>query len=249
MSPQTWNATEYKRHASFVASSAREVIELLDVQEGEKILDIGCGDGALTFEIQKRGGSVTGIDASSSMVASTKKRGIEAYVVDGHNIDYRNEFDAVFSNAALHWLTRPEKVIAGVYRALKPNGRFVAELGGKGNIGSILKAMRETFQENKDFGKFESPWFFPALEEYRSLLEKGGFTVNHMELLPRPTPLESGVEHWLEIFAEGIAGHLSAKQKEKFLLSVKDRLAPILYSQQEGWVADYVRLRFVATRT
>jgi 2-isopropylmalate synthase len=249
MSQQNWNASEYVKHASFVPTMANDVVGLLSPKEGEAILDIGCGDGELTQKLQDKGCSVIGVDASPSMIEMAKSRGIESYVIDGHNIAYQNEFDAVFSNAALHWMTQPDKVIKGAYLALKQNGRFVAEFGGKGNISALLKAMQEVFEENIDFGQFHMPWFFPSVEEYQVLLEQAGFHVKYIELIARPTPLKSGVEKWLEIFAEGITSHLRQEQRTAFLRSVKGKLLSVLYTENNGWVADYVRLRFEATKT
>lgn len=249
MSQQNWNASEYVKHASFVPTMANDVVALLNPQEGEAILDVGCGDGELTRLLQEKGCSVIGIDSSPSMIEMAKNRGIKAYVIDGHNIAYQNRFDAIFSNAALHWLTQPEKVVKGAYLALKENGRFVAELGGKGNIAALLRAMQEVFEENAEFGEFHMPWFFPSVKEYKGLLEQAGFHVKYIELIARPTPLKSGVEKWLEIFAAGIINHLSREQKTTFLRSVKGKLLSVLYTEQNGWVADYVRLRFEATKT
>jgi len=249
MSQQNWNASEYVKHASFVPTMANDVVGLLDPKEGEVILDVGCGDGELTQKLQEKGCSVIGIDSSPSMIETAKNRGVESYVMDGHNIPYQNKFDAVFSNAALHWLTQPERAIKSAYLALKANGRFVAEFGGKGNIAALLKAMQEVFEENTDFGQFHMPWFFPSVEEYQVLLEQAGFHVKYIELIPRPTPLKNGVEKWLEIFAEGITSHLSQEQKTIFLDSVKNKLLSVLFTEQNGWVADYVRLRFEATKT
>lgn len=248
MSTQNWNATEYKKHASFVPTLANGVMELLSSRPGEKILDIGCGDGELTYLIQQKGCSVIGIDASSSMVESALKRGIKAHVADGHEINFNNEFDAVFSNATLHWLTEPDKVIEGVHRALKANGRFVGEFGGHGNVAAMLQAMREVFAENSAFGEFKSPWYFPTAKEYKRLLESSGFSVESIELIDRPTSLASGIEKWLEIFAEGITSHLNAKQKAVFIATVKRKLRANLFTENEGWIADYVRLRFKAIK-
>jgi len=248
MSQQKWDAKEYVVHAAFVTALADGVIELLNPQSGERILDIGCGDGELTAALQAKGCLLVGIDASSSMVESTKDKGIEAYVVDGQELNFLNEFDAVFSNAALHWLLQPDKVIKGVYKALKQKGRFVAEFGGDGNIAALLKAMEEVFDENEEFGAFKSPWFFPGIEKYKALLEKEGFDVNAIELIVRPTPLTSGISKWLEIFAEGITANLTTEQRKVFINLVEDKLRLVLYSDEEGWVADYVRLRFEATK-
>ena len=249
MSQQNWNATEYVKHASFVPKMANEVVGLLNPKEGEAILDIGCGDGELARILIDKGCSVIGVDSSPSMIDMAIKRGIESYVLDAHKIPYEYKFDAVFSNAALHWLTQPEKAIKSAYLALKESGRFVAEFGGKGNIAALLKAMQEAFEEYTEFGEFHMPWFFPSVEEYQGLLEQAGFHVNYIELIKRPTPLKSGVEKWLAIFAEGITSHLSQEQKNVFLRSVKGKLHSVLYTEQNGWVADYVRLRFKATKT
>ncbi|PSJ16172.1 class I SAM-dependent methyltransferase [Nitrosomonas supralitoralis] len=249
MPQQNWNETTYKEHASFVPALANDVIGLLKPRKGERILDVGCGDGVLTLKIQEKGCSVIGVDSSMSMVETAINRGIEAYVIDAHDLNYQNEFDAIFSNAALHWLIHPVKVIKNMYSALKLNGRFVAEFGGDGNIAALLKAMQDVFEENKEFGEFTMPWFFPSADEYKCLLEKEGFKVNYIELIPRPTPLKSGIEKWLEIFAEGITSHLSAEQKNTFMIAVKDKLITSLYTEKAGWIADYVRLRFAATKT
>lgn len=258
MAQQDWNASEYGQHAAFVALLAQDLIDLLNPQPGEKILDIGCGDGRLSAEIQQRACSVIGIDSSPSMVAATQKRGIQAHLIDAHhlydqhlhekNTFAQNSFDAVFSNAALHWLNEPEQVIQGVHAVLKPRGRFVAELGGHGNIAALLNAMRAAFNENLSFGQFRHPWYFPKPEQYQALLEKYGFKVHSIELIPRPTPLGSGLEKWLEIFANSMTGHLTAEQNKAFLAAVTDKLAPVLYTRENGWVADYVRLRFEAVK-
>lgn len=248
MKKQSWSASEYSQHASFVSSMAGGVLTLLNPQQGETILDLGCGDGELGAYIQDQGCTVIGIDASSSMVASAKARGLTALQVDGHDLAFDNQFDAVFSNAALHWLLQPKKVIGGVHRALKNKGRFVAEMGGAGNIAVLLSAIIDVFKANPDFGAFKNPWYFPSVEEYQTLLEKAGFSVESIKLIPRPTPLVSGLDKWLEIFTDSIVSQLSAEQKTRFFTEVKAKVTSELYSEQEGWVADYVRLKFKATK-
>ena len=253
MAQQNWDASEYRQHAAFVALLARDLIDLLNPQPGEAILDIGCGDGRLSAEIQQLACTVTGVDSSPSMVAASKHRGIQAYLLDAHHLHAQrtikqSSFDAVFSNAALHWLNEPEKVIQGVHAALKPQGRFVAEFGGHGNIAALLKAMKEVFDENSSFGEFRHPWYFPKPDQYQTLLKKHGFKVKSIELIPRPTPLNSGLEKWLAIFANSITGHLTAEQNKVFLAAVTDKLKAVLYTRENGWVADYVRLRFEAIK-
>ena len=248
MPENQWQAIEYSQHAAFVSSMAEDVVALLEPQQGEAILDLGCGDGEIGAYLQAQGCELTCVDASASMVAAAKNRGLLARQLNGHKLDYANQFDAVFSNAALHWMLEPEKVISGVHKALKKNGCFVAEMGGDGNIAALLKAMSAVFKDNPDFGEFNTPWYFPDIATYSNLLAKGGFTVESIDLIPRPTPLKSGLLKWLEIFADGITAQLSSRQKRLFLTEVEARLTADLYSEQEGWVADYVRLRFKAIK-
>lgn len=248
MTRQKWDAGEYNKHASFVASFGSNLIDNLNPSVHKNVLDLGCGDGELAEKIKSMGINVVGIDSSQEMVQATNDRGITAYVMDGHNIHFDTQFDAVFSNAVLHWLTQPEKVLAGINNVLRPNGTFIAEFGGAGNIQALLDAMQETFKEQPTFGKFKHPWYFPSLESYTDLLLEHGFRVDNIELFKRPTPLKSGVEKWLQIFANGIIHQLTSEQKEIFFESVINKLTPVLYSEETGWVADYVRLRLIATK-
>ena len=243
-----WQATEYSQHAAFVSSMAADVVALLKPQQRESILDLGCGDGEIGEYIAAQDCRVSCVDASPSMVAAARARGLSAAQMDGNKLKFSNHFDAVFSNAALHWMLEPEEVVAGVYRALKEKGRFVAEMGGQGNISQLLRAMTEVFDENKDFGVFNNPWFFPGESDYRLLLERAGFRVDCIELIPRPTPLASGIEQWLVLFADSICAELNAEQKKRFFAQVKAKLVGTLYSEDRGWVADYVRLRFKASK-
>jgi len=167
MPENQWQATEYSQHAAFVSSMAADVVTLLEPQQGESILDLGCGDGEIGEYLQAQGCQLTCVDASGSMVEAATSRGLMARQLNGHKLDYYNQFDAVFSNAALHWMFEPEKVISGVYKALKNNGRFVAEMGGDGNIAALLKAISAVFKENPDFGVFNNPWYFPDIDTYR----------------------------------------------------------------------------------
>ncbi|OUS11900.1 SAM-dependent methyltransferase [Gammaproteobacteria bacterium 53_120_T64] len=248
MKNNQWQASAYTEHAAFVSSMATEVVSLLAPVAGESILDLGCGDGQLAEYISAQGCLVSCVDASPSMVSAAKARGLSAALANGNKLEFSNHFDAVFSNAALHWMLDPEAVLEGVYRALKAKGRFVAEMGGQGNISALLKAMTDVFSENKDFGTFNNPWFFPSESDYRRLLERTGFRVDSIERISRPTPLASGIEQWLAVFADSICADLNAQQKKRFFTQVKVRLVGTLYSENDGWVADYVRLRFKAVK-
>ena len=201
---QQWNTTAYAAHGRFVANLATGVFELLAPQSGESILDLGCGDGALTEQLAATGAIVTGVDASPTMVAAARARGLH---IDHHNatsLPYESAFDAVFSNAALHWIRDAASVLRGVHRSLKPGGRFVAEMGGQGNIATIRLALQVTLAPYGIDAEEAAASFFPSAAHYRHLLEQAGFEVQFIELIPRPTPLPTGMEAWLNTFRNGV---------------------------------------------
>jgi len=245
-SSQSWDPQGYAQHAGFVPELGKPVVEWLAPQSGERILDLGCGDGALTLELQRIGCQVVGVDASPEMIAAAQARGLEAKVVDGEALAFGGCFDAVFSNAALHWMTRPERVIAGVHRALVPGGRFIGEMGGAGNVASSRAALDVALAER---GRaLPCPWFFPNVATYRGLLEAGGFAVERIALIPRPTPLPGDVGGWLTTFAGGYLATVPAGEREAVIAEVIAALRPKLCDGQGRWIADYVRLRFAAAR-
>jgi SAM-dependent methyltransferase len=188
-SSQTWDPERYARNARFVADLASPVVELLAPRAGEHILDLGCGDGVLTAKLAALECHVIGVDASASQVAAAKKLGLDARVMDGEQLQFEQEFDAVFSNAALHWMSNPDQVIEGVRRAQHPIGRFVGEFGGHGNVATIRKALIDALDRRGVDGSAVNPWFYPTSEEYAARLARGGFTVKSIELIPRPTSL------------------------------------------------------------
>lgn len=245
---QSWNPERYAKNAAFVAELGRPVLELLAPRPGERILDLGCGDGVLTRRLADAGASVVGVDASPEQVAAALQLGLDARVMDGAELDFENEFDAVFSNAALHWMGRPSAVIANVRRALKAGGRFVGEMGGEGNVEAIWRALRDALARRGIDGDALFPWYFPAAAEYRRCLEEAGFAVRSMDLVPRPTALPTGIEGWLETFAESFLSALPEAARPAFLEEVRDRLEPHLKGADGRWIADYVRLRFAARK-
>lgn len=246
-----WNATLYDSKHSFVSRFARDLVELLSPQKGERILDLGCGTGHLTRQIADAGAEVVGIDNALTMIEQARKNypGLHFEVADGRTFHFPEPFDAVFSNAALHWIKEPEQVIARIWEALKPGGRFVAELGGKGNIASILSAFHQVFEEMGYSVKPELiPWYFPSIGEYASLLEKQGFEVTYAILFDRPTPFEDGekgLHHWMEMFGKTLLMELPLDKHTQVLTKLENRLKPKLY-QNGIWIADYRRLRVVA---
>lgn len=245
---QQWNASRYDKNARFVSDLGEPVVELLNPQPGERILDLACGDGVLTEKIIARGAEVIGVDGSSDMVAASQKRGIDARVVDAYQLHFTSEFDAVFSNAALHWMKRdPDAVIQGVRRALKPGGRFVAEMGGHGNVAAIMVALCATLEKHgvKDSAAM-LPWYYPSPDEYRERLERAGFESEYIELIPRPTLLPTGMRGWLETFAIPLIHSAPKESRADFLDEVTALLRPVLCDSSGRWTADYVRLRFQA---
>jgi trans-aconitate methyltransferase len=244
---QEWNSSRYDKNARFVSDLGEPLVDLLNPQPGERILDLACGDGALTQKIIARGAEVVGVDGSPDMVAAARKRGIDARVVDAYHLDFAPEFDAVFSNAALHWMKRdPDAVIQGVRRALKPNGRFVAEMGGHGNVAAITVALCATIEKYGMNGEAMIPWYFPSADEYRERLNRAGFRTEYIELIPRPTPLATGMRGWLETFVIPFTNSLPQDARANFLDEVTERLRPVLCDASGHWTADYVRLRFLA---
>ncbi len=240
-----WNADKYNKHADFVSNLASPVIDLLELSKDENILDLGCGDGTLAVEMQKMGANVTAVDLSESMVAKTEEKGIKSFVMSATELTFENEFDAVFSNAVLHWVKDSDKAIKKISKSLKSNGRFIAEFGGYGNIKYLTDAMQKVFDNHKEFGSFNNPWYFPKDTDYKQLLEKNGFNVKYIELIPRPTKIDD-ISNWLDIFANGIVSHLTNEQQNQFKQEVRAILKPKIYSDEDGWVADYVRLRLKA---
>ncbi|WP_197675089.1 class I SAM-dependent methyltransferase [Halopseudomonas salegens] len=222
------------------------VIEWLAPVKGESILDLGCGDGTLALKLQRSGCDVVGIDASPDMIAAAISSGLQASVCDGHQLPFVERFDAVFSNAALHWMLRPEAVIAGVWAALRPGGRFVGEFGGAGNVATIIDALES---ELHGLGvPAECPWFFPTPDAYQTMLEQAGFEVTKVALIPRATPLPGDVGGWLRTFAQPYTNVLPESQRDDLITTVVEKLKPRLCDAQGNWTADYVRLRFAAVK-
>ncbi|MGE0684384.1 MAG: trans-aconitate 2-methyltransferase, partial [Candidatus Binatia bacterium] len=220
---QQWSPEQYAKNARFVSDLGMPVVTLLAPRAGERILDVGCGDGPLTKKLVEFGCKVIAVDASSAMVEAAKAMGLDAQVMDGEALQFAQEFDAVFSNAALHWMKQADAVIAGVWRALKPGGRFVAEFGGAGNNATVLHALKAALvQRSLDFDTL-SPWYFPSVEEYRGKLAVQGFVVNTIALIPRPTPLPGSLVAWLETFAQSFVAPLPLEERTVFLAEVADR--------------------------
>lgn len=243
---QQWDPVAYERHGRFVSDLGTPVLELLQAVEGERILDLGCGDGALTQKIARMGCDVLGVDQSQAMVEAARALGLHAQVMDGQRLAFEQTFDAVFSNAALHWMPDAEQVIDGVWNALKPGGRFVAEFGGDGNVAAIVGALEAALlARGLDVPR---PWFFPTPDDYRSLLEKRGFVVDFLALVPRPTALPGDVGDWLLTFAQPFTKEIPDGERPAFIGAVVEALRPSMRDAKGTWWADYVRIRCRARR-
>lgn len=244
-----WDATRYQSKHSFVWRYGADLLELLAPRPGERILDLGCGTGQLTAEIARAGAHVTGLDYSPDMLADARKNFPELTFVLGNaaGFNFPDPFDAVFSNAALHWVKDADGAVSSIARALRPGGRFVAELGGQGNTASVLAALRAVLGPSADE---RSPWFYPSVGQYAAILERHGMEVRNASLFDRPTPLdgENGMDNWLQMFMQSYLREFSPERANDLVRQLVDHLRPALY--RDGvWTVDYRRLRVVAVRS
>jgi trans-aconitate methyltransferase len=232
-----WDAERYQTRHSYVFAYGESLIELLEPKAGERILDLGCGSGQLTVKIAAAGAAVIGIDRSPEMIAEARRNfpKMTFDIGDAANFMLDTPVDAVFSNAALHWVKDADGAASSVARALRPGGRFVLEMGGKGNTQAVLDALRQVA------GPVEIPWYFPSVAEYASLLERHGFEVTFATLFDRPTRVEGedGLEDWLVMFCGSMLKTIALRRE------VADLLRPKMF-RDGGWVLDYRRLRIVA---
>lgn len=249
MTEQTWNAEAYERNARFVSDLGMPVVELLDPRAGERILDLGCGDGVLTRKLQLMGCELVGIDPSPELAQAAVERGIDAAVQSATEMEFHEEFDAVFSNAVLHWIKDADGAIRKVFEALRPGGRFVAECGGHRCVETITTALVTELEERGYDGRGAIPWYFPTADEYRGRLVRAGFDVRYIEVIPRPTRLPGDISGFLETFAGSFTASLPASDRSAYIDDVSERLRPSLCAEDGTWTADYTRLRFQAYKS
>ncbi|MEO0410839.1 MAG: class I SAM-dependent methyltransferase [Pseudomonadota bacterium] len=246
---KSWSAADYAENARFVSDLAGPaLLELLAPQPGERILDLGCGDGALTLKIASSGADVTAVDGDADMVGAASALGLNAQRMDGQALTFDGEFDAVFTNAALHWMTEPEKVAEGVFAALKPGGRYVGEFGGFGNVAGVQTAARGAMQCHGFDLPGTLPHYYPTQHDFAALLEASGFEAADAQLIARPTPLPTGMMGWLTTFGDSLLPGVPAAKHSVLFETMCALLKPSLCTPGGTWVADYIRLRFTAKK-
>ncbi|HVN09468.1 MAG TPA: class I SAM-dependent methyltransferase [Patescibacteria group bacterium] len=246
-----WDAAQYDAKHAFVYEKAKGLVDLLAPHPGESILDLGCGTGALTAEIAARGAEVLGIDRSTEMISQARKKfpALKFEALDARALPFQAEFEAVFSNAVLHWIPEADQVIAGVARALRPGGRFVAEFGGKGNIQRLVAEFHRAFSA---LGLREpegvSPWFYPSIAEYSGLLERHRLEVRTASLFDRPTVLEDGelgLRNWIRVFRQTYLEKMGEPAAQRWIEEVERQCRSELF-KNGSWELDYRRLRIAA---
>ena len=251
--PNRWDPRLYDERAAFVTAAGHDLVDLLAPRAGERVLDVGCGTGDLTAELAARGAVVTGLDASPEMLATARSRhpALTLTTGDAQALGYDAAFDAVFSNAALHWMPRQDDVVAGVARALTRPGRFVGELGGAGNTATVLRALRVVLPRLGEDPERFIPWTFPSPAEHATRLERHGFRVRLLSHFDRPSTMEGddGLRTWLMLFGEPLLRALG-ERRERFFTDMEAACRPALHRADGGrsrWDIDYVRLRFAAS--
>lgn len=249
-----WDADLYETRHGFVHREAADLVDLLDPTPGERVLDLGCGTGHLAAEIRDRGAAVVGLDRSAEMLREAHERypGLPVLQGDARWLPFDRAMDAVFSNATLHWVPAADAThaAAAVHGAIRPGGRFVAELGGEGNVATIAEALEASLRDHGHDPSGRRPWYFPSLPAYTAVLADAGFEVRYARLFDRPTPLdggEAGLRNWIAMFADDYLEGLAPADREAVIAAVEDRLRPVLF-EDGTWVADYRRLRVVAVR-
>jgi len=250
MAPAQWDAELYEAKHAFVWEKARDLLDWLAPVNGERILDLGCGTGQLSAEIAASGAQVTGVDRSPEMVAEARKKfpALRFAVSDARALPFIGAFDAVFSNAVLHWIPEALPVVQGISRALKSGGRFVAEFGGKGNVESVVAAMEYGLEVLNLPRLGANPWYYPSLAEYSALLEKHGLEVRQASLFRRPTRLEdgnNGLATWVRMFGDPFLKRVPQDRRHDYLRAVEAAAKPTLW-KSDAWELDYRRLRLAA---
>ncbi|WP_035899270.1 class I SAM-dependent methyltransferase [Leeuwenhoekiella sp. MAR_2009_132] len=248
-----WEANLYRKKHGFVFDYGKDLISMLNPKAGERILDFGCGTGELTAEIAQSGAELVGIDASAAMIEAAQEqfKAIKFIQARGESFIDTVQYDAIFSNATLHWILNPEAAISAMYSNLKPGGRLLLEMGGKGNVAIIIDTLQDVLEENGYVKQSKTVnWYFPKLGTYSYFLEKNGFKVTFAHLYDRPTQLndpETGIIDWLTMFAGKYFADITENEVTDIRRTVQDRVRDKLY-RDGHFYADYKRLRICAIK-
>eukprot|EP00210_Caulerpa_lentillifera_P006355 g6070.t1 len=244
-----WQADTYSNEAAFVYQEATPVVELLNAQHGERILDLGCGTGELAKILSDAGCRVTGVDASPSMAKLARAKNIDVRLMDAHKMNFRSEFDGVFSNYALHWMKKdPQKVIQNVKRSLKDDGKFVGELPASNCITTIFPAVKAVFQRRGLSFEERKPWFLPTVEQYKKMLESEGFNVDYISLRYRDVPIPKAPISWLKLFGQDLFRGIEENEKQQMYEEIKAEMSPFKMNDKGEFIADYVGIVFLAKK-
>jgi SAM-dependent methyltransferase len=238
-STSKWDAADYAKVGAFVAELGGAALDLLDPQVGERILDVGCGEGTLTKKIIERGATVLGIDNSPEMIAAARANGVDALLLPAEDMQFFSEFDAAFSNATLHWVLHKEQAARAIFRALKPGGRFAGEMGGEGNIAKLQQAVDDEMIIRGYVPPVEASNWYASPEDFVAVYEAAGFRELDARLIQRPTPISHGIANWVLTFRKGWLDRAAVPEDER------PELAAAVADRFGSDVADYVRLRFI----
>lgn len=247
-STQAWVPERYAHNARYVATFADPTLPMLAATRGEKILDLGCGDGFVTERLVAKGAKVIGVDASAEMIKAARSRGIDARVVSAYDLEFDREFDAVFTNSVLHWVLEPERAAPRILAALKPGARFVGEFGGHGCCAGTMVAAAAVLKRRGIELARVNPWYYPTTAEYRAVLERAGFAVEQIELAPLPILLGTGMAGFIETFCENFFRQLAPEDRRAAKNEMIDLMRPVLCDRAGNWTMDFVRVRFAARR-
>src|SRR5947208_4383114 len=234
-STSKWDAADYALVGAFVAGLGQAALDLLEPQPGERILDVGCGEGTLTRKIMERGATVLGIDNSPEMIAAARANAVDAVQLAAEDMQFFAEFDAAFSNATLHWVLHKEQAARAIFRALKAGGRFAGEMGGEGNLRMLREAIDEELLIRGYGPPVEASNWYASPEEFAAVYEAAGFREIDARLIERPTAIEHGVAAWVTTFRKGWLERARDPEGERAEIgaAVADRVG--------SNVADYVR--------
>lgn len=249
MTKMKWDPNLYDASHNYVSKYGSNVLELLDPKKGEKILDVGCGTGDLANELYEKGINVEGVDQSPTMIEQAKEKypHIPFHIADITNLSFEDNFDAIFSNAVLHWVKTPETALQNMYKSLRPSGRLVAEFGGKGNVENLTSTIINQVREaGYSFDEKHFPWYFPSIADYSIFMEKVGFQVTFAHLYDRPTPLqgEKGLINWIKMFAETFLNDVPLDKQNEVIKQVEQKLKKVQFKDNK-WIADYIRLQVI----